>query len=58
MEFPVSSYYYAKKRQAEPVAREVRDSVLKVKIMEVWVSGKGRKVLGARKVWRKSSQIL
>ncbi len=51
MEFPVSSYYYAKKRQAEPSAREVRDSVLEVKIMEVWTSGKGRKVLGARKIW-------
>jgi putative transposase len=51
MEFPVSSYYYAKKRQAEPSAREVRDSVMKVKIMEVWAGGKGRKVLGARKVW-------
>jgi putative transposase len=51
MEFPVSSYYYAKKRQVEPSAREVSDSVLKVKIMEVWSSGKGRKVLGARKVW-------
>jgi len=51
MEFAPSSYYYAKKRQAEPSGREIRDSVLKVKIMEVWGSGKGRKVLGARKVW-------
>jgi hypothetical protein len=45
MEFPVSSYYYTKKRQAEPSAREVRDSVLKVKVMEVWTSSKGREVL-------------
>jgi putative transposase len=51
MEFAPSSYYYAKKRQAEPSAREVRDSVLKVKIMEVWESRRGRKVLGARKIW-------
>lgn len=51
MEFAPSSYYYAKKRRAEPSAREARDSVLKVKIMEVWKSGKGRKVAGARKVW-------
>ena len=51
LEFPVSSYYYSKKRQAEPSAREIRDSVLKVKIMEVWASRRGRKVLGARKVW-------
>jgi putative transposase len=51
LEFPVSSYYYAKKRQAEPSAREIRDSALKVKIMEVWASRRGRKVLGARKVW-------
>jgi putative transposase len=51
LEFPVSSYYYAKKRQAEPSAREIRDSALKVKIMEVWASRRGRKVLGARKIW-------
>ena len=51
MEFASSSYYYAKKRREEPSDREVRDSVLKVKIMEVWKSGKGRQVLGARKIW-------
>ena len=51
MEFAASSYYYAKKRQKEPSDREIRDSVLKVKIMEVWEGGKGRKLLGARKVW-------
>jgi putative transposase len=51
LEFPVSSYYHAKKREAEPSAREIRDVVLKEKIMEVWKSRKGRKVFGARKIW-------
>jgi putative transposase len=51
MEFAASSYYYAKKRQKEPSDREIRDSVLKVKIMAVWEGGKGRKLLGARKIW-------
>jgi len=32
----VSSYYHAKKREAEPSAREIRDVVLKEKVMEVW----------------------
>jgi hypothetical protein len=30
----VSSYYHAKKREAEPPPREIRDAVLKEKIME------------------------
>jgi putative transposase len=47
----VSSYYHAKKREAEPAAREIRDEVLKEKIMEVWEGEKGRKVYGARKIW-------
>ena len=47
----MSSYYYAKKREAEPAAREMRDAVLKEKIMEVWSGEKGRKVYGARKIW-------
>ncbi len=52
LEFPVSSYYYAKKREAEPAAREMRDAVLKEKIMEVWKDKKkGREVYGARKMW-------
>ena len=46
----MSSYYHAKKREAEPSAREIRDVVLKEKIMEVW-GEKGRKVYGARKIW-------
>jgi putative transposase len=47
----VSSYYFAKKREAEPPARETRDAILKEKIMEVWKGDKGREVYGARKVW-------
>jgi putative transposase len=47
----VSSYYFAKKREDEPTARETRDVVLKDKIMEVWKGEKGREVYGARKVW-------
>jgi len=51
LEFPVSSYYEAKRRQAEPSAREERDVYLKGKIMETWDGEKGRKVYGARKIW-------
>jgi putative transposase len=51
LEFPVSSYYQAKKREAEPPARTVRDTALKERIMETWEGDKGRKVYGARKVW-------
>ena len=51
------SYYYAKKREAEPTAREIRDAALKDKIMGVWKdSGKGREVYGARKVWLELSR--
>ena len=39
----MSSYYYAKKREAEPTARELRDAFLKEKIMEAW---KDRKKAG------------
>jgi putative transposase len=47
----VSSYYHVRKREAEPSAREIRDVVLKEKVMEVWEGEKGRKVYGARKIW-------
>jgi putative transposase len=47
----VSSYYYTKKREAEPSVREARDAILKEKIMEVWKGDRGREVYGARKVW-------
>ena len=50
LEFPVSSYYYANKRESEPTAREA-GMLLKGKIMEVWKGVKGREVYGARKVW-------
>src|SRR5256886_6453310 len=48
---PDLTAYYAKKREAEPAARGMRDAVLKEKIMEVWSGAKGRKVYGARKIW-------
>ena len=32
----MSSYYFAKKREGEPAARESRDAMLKEKIMTVW----------------------
>jgi putative transposase len=51
LEFPVSSYYQAKKREADPPSREIRDAGLKEKIVKVWGGDKGRKVYGARKVW-------
>jgi putative transposase len=47
----VSSYYFGKKREEQPSARDARDAVLKDKIMEVWKGRKGREVYGARKVW-------
>jgi putative transposase len=50
MEFPVSSYYHARKRASEPTTREAPDAMLKERIMEVW-KGRGREVYGARKVW-------
>jgi putative transposase len=54
----VSSYYYAKKREAEPAARELRDAILKGEIMEVWKDRKkGREVYGARKMWLKLNQV-
>ena len=46
----MSSYYYAKKREAEPSARDARDAFLEGKIMEVWKEN-GREVYGARKMW-------
>ena len=47
----MSSYYFAKNRLAEPSARDVRDAMLKEKIMEVWKGETGREVYGARKIW-------
>ena len=45
----MSSYYHAKKREAEPAAREIRDAMLEEKIMEVWKGRKGREVVNLRK---------
>jgi putative transposase len=53
LEFPVSTYYAAKKREREPSPRDSRDEWLKEQIMRVWEDRKkGRRVYGARKVWR------
>ena len=52
LEFPVSTYYAAKKREREPSPREQRDEWLKEQIKRVWEDRrKGRRVYGARKVW-------
>ena len=47
----MSSYYFAKKREAEPTARDARDAMLKEKILEIWKGETGREVYGARKIW-------
>lgn len=47
----MSTYYYKNKRLSDPSDREIRDSALKVRIMEVWKSDRGREVAGARKIW-------
>jgi putative transposase len=53
LEFPVSTYYAAKKRERDPSPREQRDEQLKKEILRVWEDRrKGRKLYGARKVWR------
>lgn len=52
LEFPVSTYYAAKKRERQPAPRGQRDEWLKKEIMRVWEDRKkGRRVYGARKVW-------
>ena len=53
LEFAASTYYAAKKREREPSPRQWRDEWLKKQIMRVWEDRKiGRRVYGARKVWR------
>ncbi len=53
LEFPVSTYYAAKKRERGPSQRKWRDEWLKKQVMRVWEDRKiGRRVYGARKVWR------
>jgi putative transposase len=57
LEFPVSTYYAAKKREREPSARDNRDEQLKEQIMRTWDDRrKGRRVYGARKVWLQLSR--
>jgi putative transposase len=58
LEFPVSTYYAAKKREREPSPREQRGEWLKKEIMRVWEDRKkGRRVYGARKVWREGIEV-
>jgi putative transposase len=45
-----SSYYAAKKRQAAPCARAVRDAVMMQVLLTLWVAN--RKVYGAHKLWK------
>jgi putative transposase len=53
LEFPASTYYAAKKRERDPPPRGQRDEWLKKQIMRVWEDRKkGRRLYGARKVWR------
>lgn len=53
LEFPSSTYYAAKKRECSVSARQERDEYLKKEVMRVWQDRKkGRRVYGARKVWR------
>lgn len=50
IEFPTSTYYAAKKRQAHPSRRDVTDEDMAVEIRRVWQ--KSGKRYGARKVYR------
>ena len=53
LEFPPSTYYAAKKRGRSVSARQEKDEYLKKEIRRVWQDReKGRRVYGARKVWR------
>lgn len=51
LEFPVSTYYAAKKQVDSPCDRDVRDGELLPIIREVW-EVKGKKLYGAKKVWK------
>jgi transposase InsO family protein len=51
IEFAVSTYYSAKKRKDAPSDRELRDEELVPLIRAVW-EGKGKRLYGARKVWK------
>ncbi len=45
-----STYYAAKKREADPSARALRDTVMMQVLMVLWVAN--RKVYGAHKLWK------
>ena len=51
LEISPSTYYAAKKRQESPSARAERDEELKKAIMQAREK-KGRKLYGAKKMWR------
>lgn len=52
LSFPSSTYYAAKRREAEPSDRRVRDDELKEQIMALWDQpGPGNRIYGARKIW-------
>ena len=52
LSFPSSTYYAAKRREAEPADRRVRDEELKERIMTIWDQpGPGNRIYGARKIW-------
>ena len=45
-----STFYAAKRRQAQPSARAVRDAVMVPVLVALWVAN--RKVYGAHKLWK------
>ena len=51
LEIPPSTYYAAKKREENPSARDQRDEELKKAITQAREK-KGRKLYGAKKMWR------
>ena len=52
LSFPPSTYYAAKRREAGPSDRRVRDEELKEQIMTIWDQpGPGNRIYGARKIW-------
>ena len=55
LEIPPSTYYAAKKREENPSARDRRDVELKKEITRVR-ERKGRKLYGAKKMWRELSR--
>jgi putative transposase len=50
LEVAPSTYYAARRRQAEPSARALRDAVMMQILMVLWVAN--RKVYGAHKLWK------